>query len=71
MVVKYLSINFIVYLLYILRKIFLNYKNNLFFQVKNELNTGGILTDYTYNEDKLMYIPNDDKQNYHFCKIKL
>ena len=21
--------------------------------------------------DKLMYIPNDDTQNYHFCRIKL
>ena len=33
-------------------------------------NPAGILRDKTMH-DKLMYIPNYDKQNYHFCRIKL
>ena len=30
----------------------------------------GILRDRTL-DDKLIYIPNDDKQNYSFCRLKL
>ena len=41
----------------------------LFRKVQNVRKTAGILRDKTKN-DKLMYSPNYDKENYPFCKLK-